>query len=264
MIPAAPFPENEYGVIKRLQVIGAWMNRIQEQTGKPFLTVLDYGCGTGDQITYPLALAGHDVVGLDLHEPSILEARRRYALPNLSFRPGTLDVLLREGTQFDAIVCSEVLEHLSNPGEFLGNLRPLLRHDGGLIVTTPNGYGSFEMLCRLERGLNRTGVHQLFRWIFRRGTGSADDANPGFLNRDSRHVQFFRLKKLGKMFRDSGFHIVDCRARTILCGPYVDLAFRLCPFRQAAFHLNNRLADLLPFSWAADWMFLLNLQDPPL
>ena len=59
------------------------------------------------------------------------------------------------------------------------------------------------------------------------------------------------------MFSESGFRVVARRARTFLCGPYVDTLFRLSPGRQALFRMNNRLADLLPFSWAADWMFLL-------
>ena len=247
-------------------------------TGKSRLTILDYGCGTGNHITFPLASTGQKVLGIDSHEPSILEARRNYTLPNLSFRTGVLDDLVREQQTFDLIVCSEVLEHHSEPFDFLLGLRRLTGPDGALIITTPNGYGSYEMLCRLEGGLNCIGVHQLLRWIFRRGrylaqqlsrliTSShsveklSEDQNPGFLNRESSHVQFFRLRTLEALFRDSGFHVVSRRARTFLCGPYVDVLFQVCPFRQVLFRGNNRLADLLPFTWAADWMFLLERRE---
>lgn len=266
--------ESSYGIVKRLQVIEGWVNRIMEQTGKPRLLILDYGCGTGNHITVPLAQTGHEVLGIDSHESSIREARHMCSLPNLSFRTGVLDDLLKENRMFDLIVCSEVLEHHDKPFDILAGLRRLLGRDGTLIITTPNGYGSYEILCRLERKLRRIGVHQSLRWVFRQGrslirlvsrqkmSSSAaqavpEDQAPGFLNVESVHVQFFRLQVLEQLFRKSGFRIVSRRARTFLCGPYVDVLFNICPFRQTLFRINSRLADLLPFAWAADWMFLL-------
>ena len=270
----AIFSETQYGISKRIRIIEEWVSQIKARTAKGRVAILDYGCGTGDYITFPLARSGNEVLGIDIHEPSILEARRRYALPNLSFRTGVIQDLLAERLSFDVIVCSEVLEHLNDPLEFLTNVRRLLRPGGGLIVTTPNGYGSFEMLRRLEWALSRIGIHQSLRWVFRKGRqlsrrarGYVVPSHPserlsgepgaGFLNHDSVHVQFFRLRSLEKLFSTSGFRIIARRARTFLCGPYVDTLFRLSPGRQALFRLNNRLADLLPFSWAADWMFLL-------
>ncbi len=272
------FPETQYGIVKRIQVIEEWVHAVKERMGKPLLAILDYGCGTGDHITFPLAQAENEVLGIDVHAPSILEARRKYALPNLSFRVGDLQDLSEKDLGFEVIVCSEVLEHLENPREFMEGLRRLLRPGSALIITTPNGYGSFEMLHRLERMLSRIGVHQAVRWGFwqcrkliRRVQGRPlpatplakmpGDQDPGFLNQDSVHVQFFRLGALERLFSDSGFRVVARRARTLLCGPYVDVAFRLFPCRQTLFRLNNRLADVSPFSWAADWMFLLEQKE---
>jgi len=262
--PEIPFAETEYGIVKRLVVIEQWMRRIGESLGRSPLSVLDYGCGTGDHITYPLARSGYDVLGVDVHAPSVVEARRRYVLPNLAFRTGTVEDLLREGLSFDVVVCSEVLEHLHDPRDFLVKLRRLLRLGGAAIITTPNGYGSFEMLRRLEALLNRVGVHQTLRRLVAAGRAlgrrvRSPEASPcsGFLDYHSVHVQFFRLKRLESLFRQSGLQVAERRARTLLCGPYIDVAFRLVPWRRPLFRLNNRLADLLPFAWAADWMFLL-------
>jgi len=266
-----PFPETQYGIVKRIQVVEEWVRTVRERMGKSRLSILDYGCGTGDHITFPLAHWGNEVLGIDIHEPSILEARRKYALPNLSFRTGKLQDLLKDGLGFDVIVCSEVLEHLHDPGKLLEGLDRLLGKDGALIVTTPNGYGSFEMLRRLERTLTRIGVHQGLKWTFQRGEqmirreGQDQTARCepelGFLNQDSVHVQFFRLRSLERLFFESGFRIVRRRARTFFCGPYADAVFRIFPGRQTLFRLNNRLADVLPFSWAADWMFLLEQKE---
>jgi 2-polyprenyl-3-methyl-5-hydroxy-6-metoxy-1,4-benzoquinol methylase len=261
------FEETQYGIVKRIRVIREWVRQAKERTGKDVLRILDYGCGTGDHITFPLARAGYKVFGVDIHEPSILEARRRYALPNLTFRTVDAQDLLGTGLSFDVIVCSEVLEHLDDPSELLGIFRRLIRPGGALIITTPNGYGSFEMLRCVERAFTRIGFHQGLRWVFHKvsqlsrrvehNKNPSAEPEPGFLNRDSVHVQFFRLRSLEKLFPTSGFCIVARRARTFLCGPYVDTLFHLSPGRQVVLRVNNRLADLLPFSWAADWMFLL-------
>ena len=173
---------------------------------------------------------------------------------------------------FDLVICSEVLEHLYQPKEFLCAIRRMVRPDGALIITTPNGYGSYEMLCRLQRGLQALGVDQVLRdfvHAHRRSrvsvphNGDRQSGVPpisettGFLNVESGHVQFFRVGALRQLFGDSGFRVRERRARTMFCGPYVDVLIRLPPFRQAVYKLNNRLADFLPFSWSADWMFLL-------
>lgn len=268
---AGRFPETSYGIVKRLETIEAWTAAVAQRLGTTSFSILDYGCGTGDHVTYPLACRGYPVLGMDMHEPSIEEAQRRYPLPNLVFRAGHLESLIREGLRFDLIVCSEVLEHLHQPLEGLRLMRQLLKPKGALIITTPNGYGSYEMLCRLQRGLTRLGIDQVARRLVhaRRRKRTRADENPasgessrstceaGFLNFESGHVQFFRVRQLMHLFEAGGLRVAERRARTFLCGPYVDVLLRLPPFRQALYRVNNRVADLLPFAWSADWMFLL-------
>lgn len=268
---AGDFPETSYGIVKRLQTIEAWTEGVAQRLDSPSLSILDFGCGTGDHVTYPLARLGHRVLGVDMHEPSIQEAQRRYPLPNLLFRTARLESLIQEGVAVDLIICSEVLEHLQQPQDCLILLRRLLKPNGAVIITTPNGYGSYETFCRLQRGLTRIGIDQAVRRLVhaRRAmqSRSVEAAAPvqnslqqeqvGFLNFESGHVQFFRVRRLLDLFVSSGFRVTERRARTFLCGPYIDVLLRLPPFRQALYRMNNRVADLLPFSWSADWMFLL-------
>lgn len=266
------FPETSYGIVKRLQTVEAWTEAVARRLQKPSLSILDYGCGTGDHVTHPLACLKHYVLGVDMHEQSIHEAQRRYQLPNLLFRTGHIESLIQEHLSFDLVVCSEVLEHLHRPLDCLRIMRQLLKPGGALIITTPNGYGSYEMFCRLQRGLTRIGVDQIARRFvhaqrrFRaRSTPeeaatvepSSSNGRTGFLNFESGHVQFFRVRHLMNLFDAGGFRLSDRRARTFLCGPYVDVLLRVPPFRQALYTFNNRVADLLPFAWSADWMFLL-------
>ena len=266
---ATMFPETPYGIVKRLRTVERWAALVAEWRAKKVLSILDYGCGTGDHVTYPLACLGHQVLGVDYHAASIEEAGRRFSLPNLSFRVADVDLLVREGAIFDLVVCSEVLEHLQEPLPFLRQVSRMMGKKGGLIITTPNGYGSFEWLCSLERLLDRIGMNRLLRKArraFRAGAADermSNECSPngpstiGFLNVDSKHVQFFALAELESLFVQSGFRIAERQARTLLCGPYADILFQLMPWKQSLYRLNNEIADRLPMAWAADWMYLL-------
>jgi 2-polyprenyl-3-methyl-5-hydroxy-6-metoxy-1,4-benzoquinol methylase len=39
---------------------------------------------------------------------------------------------------FDAVLCGDVIEHLRDPQRFLERIRPLLKPDGRLVLSTPN------------------------------------------------------------------------------------------------------------------------------
>ena len=56
----APFRENVYGHLQRLQWLRAYL--------KPEDRVVEFGCGTGRLITVPLRSWGYDVTGVDLDE----------------------------------------------------------------------------------------------------------------------------------------------------------------------------------------------------
>jgi 2-polyprenyl-3-methyl-5-hydroxy-6-metoxy-1,4-benzoquinol methylase len=257
--------------VKRLRAIERWAALVTQWRETAVLSILDYGCGTGDHVTYPMACLGHRVLGVDFHAASVDEARRRYRLPNLSFRVADTYTLIQEGAIFDLVICSEVLEHVHEPLSFLRSVRRLVAGGGGTIITTPNGYGSFEWLSALERICDRLGVNRLLRrpWrAFQRRPAYepmalSGDGKPsiGFLNMDSTHVQFFRLAELESLFARSGFRVIERQARTLLCGPYADVVMHLLPWREHLYRLNNHAADRLPLKWAADWMYLLRPEE---
>ena len=79
----------------------------------------------------------------------------------LPFEPGS----------FDVVLCGDLIEHLRDPEAFLARVRPLLREDGRLVLTTPNVANWSVRLGLLagrwrytERGiLDRTHVHLFTR-----------------------------------------------------------------------------------------------------
>src|ERR1700744_4220313 len=105
--------------------------------------VLDVGCGNG-VISRHLGRLGFRVTGIDVSERTIEKARAINPLPNVEFITKSAEALVAEGSRYDAVICSEVLEHLDNPGGLLDVLYASLKDTGTLIVTVPNGRGPRE------------------------------------------------------------------------------------------------------------------------
>ncbi len=197
-----------------------------------------------------------------------------HPLSNLRFSHESAAELEERGARFDVIMCSEVLEHTFQPAQLLQQFHGLLRGEGLLIVSVPNGWGAFENLQRMDKLLHRLGIGYIIDyggWLVRAsysversrtlparpGARVVENEAAGYLNFDSKHVQFFRLQRLEGLFREAGFAIEDRRGRILLCGPYADFWARVLASARVLFRLNNWLADWLPFGWAADWMFAL-------
>jgi len=83
--------------------------------------VLDVGCGIG-ALAYDIAQqTGAVVVGIDLNERNLDQARTRFSHPNVSYVHG--DVLDADLAQhFDSLVLSNLLEHLEHRVDFLREL----------------------------------------------------------------------------------------------------------------------------------------------
>ncbi|HUT63092.1 MAG TPA: class I SAM-dependent methyltransferase [Anaerolineae bacterium] len=100
--------------------------------------ILDMGCGSG-WLSEMLHNRGLCVIALDLGFDSIkrASARAQAKRVDIPFVQGDMYRLpLREST-FDAVVVSEVLEHLENPQDALDEIAKILRPGGYIIVSTP-------------------------------------------------------------------------------------------------------------------------------
>jgi SAM-dependent methyltransferase len=97
--------------------------------------VLDLACGTG-VLTRQLAARAESVVGLDVSEPMLREARSRTDSPRVRYARGDFrDFDL--GEPFDAAVCGgDSLNYLGSAGELGDVLRCVRRHlrPGGLFA----------------------------------------------------------------------------------------------------------------------------------
>jgi ubiquinone/menaquinone biosynthesis C-methylase UbiE len=98
-------------------------------------SLLDAGCGEG-YLACELKRAFPDcrITGLDASEGAIEYARVRFASA-AEFHVGDLLALPFPDDAFDVVVCSEVLEHLDEPGRAFAELRRVARHR--VVLTVP-------------------------------------------------------------------------------------------------------------------------------
>jgi 2-polyprenyl-3-methyl-5-hydroxy-6-metoxy-1,4-benzoquinol methylase len=104
--------------------------------------VIDAGCGTGYG-SYFLALNGaKSVLGVDISDEALKEAKENYNLKGLSYEHRDVETLGNDPGlmgQIEVVVNFENLEHLHRPEEFVSGVAKVLRKDGLLITSTPNG-----------------------------------------------------------------------------------------------------------------------------
>lgn len=91
--------------------------------------MLDFGCFDGF-FTAKLVEAGFDAFGSDWNRKAIAHGREALGLgERLSRAPKGL---------YDAIVALEVIEHFTDPNDFIDAVRPYLKPGGALVLSCPN------------------------------------------------------------------------------------------------------------------------------
>lgn len=109
---------------------------------KPDSSLLDVGCGQGVLLTilreaFPTLTYG----GIEYSEYGVKITQEK--LPDCKVIQGDLiensESLKEFDNWADVITCSEVLEHVDDPGLFLRNCLPLIKPNGYIIVTVPGG-----------------------------------------------------------------------------------------------------------------------------
>lgn len=103
------------------------------------LNILDIGCG-GGILTEPLARLGGTVTGIDAGEKNIKMASLHAQQSNLTinYKTSTPEGLAHDGELFDVITALEIIEHVTDPGQFLNDSVKLLKKNGLIFLSTLN------------------------------------------------------------------------------------------------------------------------------
>ena len=102
--------------------------------------VLDVACGEGYGSDL-LARSAASVIGVDIDAATIGHANNHYLRDNLEFRVGAASALPDIDDQsIDLVASFETLEHVDSEEQllFVREIQRVLRHDGQLIISTPN------------------------------------------------------------------------------------------------------------------------------
>jgi 2-polyprenyl-3-methyl-5-hydroxy-6-metoxy-1,4-benzoquinol methylase len=110
--------------------LSPWLSRQRMRQGRPYLRgrVLDYGCHDG---TLAADVPADRYVGVDIHLPSLAEARARHPLH-------TFVTEVSDDERFDTIIGLAFIEHVPDPGGFLARFAGMLRPGGRIVLTTPH------------------------------------------------------------------------------------------------------------------------------
>jgi 2-polyprenyl-6-hydroxyphenyl methylase/3-demethylubiquinone-9 3-methyltransferase len=152
------------------------------------LRLLDIGCG-GGILSEPLARLGAAVVGADPSERNIAVAQQHAARSGLTidYRNTSAEALASAGERFDAVLAMEVVEHVTDAGQFIAVAATMVKPGGLLFVATLNRtVKSFALAI--------VGAEYILRWL-PRGTHQWD--------------KFVTPNELEIAVEQSGLQIVD-------------------------------------------------------
>ena len=111
--------------------------RLLQEVLAPGARVLDIAAAQGN---FSLALAelGYQVTWNDFREELADYVRLKQERGQIEFAPGNI-FDLQFPARFDAVLITEVIEHVAHPDQFLAKAAALVRPGGYIVMTTPNG-----------------------------------------------------------------------------------------------------------------------------
>jgi len=132
-----------YGDISHYGYAYSYENRKREtlrlltEVLEPGARVLDIAAAQGN---FSLALAelGFDVTWNDLRAELADYVRLKHEHGKIDYAAGNAFELAFPSL-FDAVLITEVIEHVAHPDEFLAKVAALVRPNGYIVMTTPNG-----------------------------------------------------------------------------------------------------------------------------
>jgi 2-polyprenyl-3-methyl-5-hydroxy-6-metoxy-1,4-benzoquinol methylase len=259
--------DTSYALVRRLDFIESALREYAKKRDISEIVIADIGCGTGELLTIPLARKLGPSATIYAYEPEAVSySYLRQTIEDLGLNnvQPVQDVDMLEIQKYDAIIVSEVIEHVQNPVDFLKDFKKRLKAFGIMLITTPNGYGIFEIETLLFNSLDLIGVIPFLRTLkrkFNRSRGIATKPAHADTLAVSPHINFFSLAELYKILQDAGLSLQRIEGRNFAAGPFSD---RIIDKSSYLIEGNSYLGKILPLKLATDWMVVAeNLETQP-
>lgn len=111
--------------------------------------IAEFGCGHG-YMTLLLSSYAAEVYGFDVDKDAIdfaTHLKETFRMTNVYFNHYEGLALPALDEQFDCVISADVIEHLPNPQDYLREAYRVLKKDGLLLLTTPNGLVAHKNKC---------------------------------------------------------------------------------------------------------------------
>jgi ubiquinone biosynthesis O-methyltransferase len=98
--------------------------------------ILDVGCGDG-VLSYMLAKEHATVSGVDTSDIAIAYAKEKTKNMQIDFRQVSAYELPFDEGEFDAVVSSDVIEHLQDVNQYIKEIKRVTKKGGAIVLSTP-------------------------------------------------------------------------------------------------------------------------------
>jgi len=236
--------------LSRLEWIYDTIEHLRE-TGKQ-ARVLDVGAGTGN-VTIPLGLIDNsEILGIDIHQPTLDIAIAANKLDNVKFRFQYLQDCPLQGYRF--IILTEVLEHIDIYPEILDYLAKNGDKDMQLMITVPNGRGPFEIAMQPLYLMRKMGLNNFILKV-KRVLGKKE---PYSQNYETPHVNFFTVPRMKRELAPLGLEVLEVKKAYFLA-PIIETYLPFIPLKTIA-KIDQKLANVLPTFLASGFYFRIGFK----
>jgi 2-polyprenyl-3-methyl-5-hydroxy-6-metoxy-1,4-benzoquinol methylase len=132
-----------YGENNRSGYFYAYANRrkytfeLIQNVAQPGAKILDVAAAQGN-FSLSLAELGYQVTWNDFREELIDYVNLKREFGDINYAPGNV-FELKFDSYFDVILIAEVIEHVAHPDQFLTKISKMLKSNGYIVMSTPNG-----------------------------------------------------------------------------------------------------------------------------
>jgi 2-polyprenyl-3-methyl-5-hydroxy-6-metoxy-1,4-benzoquinol methylase len=215
-----------YSYLNRRQKILDAANRLLAKGAK----ILDVA-GAHGNFSLPLAEQGYNVVWNDIRAEMEGYVKEKYESGNIEYRPGNcFDLAEKYRNAFDAIIATEIIEHVAHPDKFLKGLSELLKPGGYILLSTPNG-----------------------KWLTNKLPRFSDFANPEIFESQQfkpdgdGHIFLLHPDELRSLAEKAGLKVVEFELiNTPLLNAQRHVAKLLHYIPKGAVNLSEKILTLLP------------------